>query len=167
MTESDENRLNAELRLATQHAHTTDAERAETMAQLHSARADLERANARAARAHAAGVTAQAAVAAVRRLCKLTISASVRVQAADQARDTLAVIDAITEEPSPRELRSRARSVRRTGRSTSGTWPPATSRRTTTRRSCGSARRRPRSYSAGSLSWPMSRTSTAAWAVTT
>jgi hypothetical protein len=34
------------------------------------------------------------ALAAVRRLCQLTIDASCRVQAIDQARDTLAVIDA-------------------------------------------------------------------------
>ena len=92
MTESVE-RLNAELRIANRHAHTTDAERAEAMAQLHRVQADLERANARAARAHAAAVDAEAAVAAVRRLCDLTISASVRVQAVEQARDTLAVID--------------------------------------------------------------------------
>lgn len=36
---------------------------------------------------------AEAAVARVRRLCELTIKASCRVQAIDQARDTLAALD--------------------------------------------------------------------------
>ncbi|MER6575801.1 hypothetical protein [Nonomuraea sp. NPDC001023] len=38
--------------------------------------------------------TAEAAIARVRRLCDLTIKASCRVQAIDQARDTLAALDA-------------------------------------------------------------------------
>jgi hypothetical protein len=38
-------------------------------------------------------VQAEAAIARVRRLCELTINASVRVQAIDQARDTLAALD--------------------------------------------------------------------------
>ncbi|MFF6844717.1 hypothetical protein ACFY8X_39005 [Streptomyces tanashiensis] len=85
--------LEARLRLAQQHAHTADAERAETAARLHEMQAALERANAQAARAHAAAVNAHAAVTAVRSLCDLTVEASVRVQAVEQARDTLAVID--------------------------------------------------------------------------
>jgi hypothetical protein len=83
--------------MAQQHAHRTDAERAEMEAQLHTAKAEIARANARAARARAEAVTAQAAVAEVRRLCDMTIADSVRVQAVQQARDTLAVIDSITE----------------------------------------------------------------------
>lgn len=97
MTADELRRTRARLRVAQQHAHTTDAERAETQALLHIERAATERANARAARAHADAVTAQAVVAEVRRLCDMTIAASVRVDAVDQARDTLAVIDAITE----------------------------------------------------------------------
>ncbi|MFF7190578.1 hypothetical protein ACFZAR_36410 [Streptomyces sp. NPDC008222] len=87
----------AELRLARQHAHTADAERAEIEAQLHAAKADAARANARAARSHAEAVTSQAALAEVRRLCNLTIRVSMRVQAQEQAEDTLAVIDSITD----------------------------------------------------------------------
>ncbi|MYW49624.1 hypothetical protein [Streptomyces sp. SID161] len=86
----------AHLRLAQQHAHQADAERAELEAQLHSAKAETARANARAARAHVEAVTAQAALAEVRRLCDMTIADSVRVQAVQQARDTIAVIDSIT-----------------------------------------------------------------------
>ena len=37
--------------------------------------------------------SAEAAIARVRRLCELTIAASCRVQAIDQARDTLAALD--------------------------------------------------------------------------
>ncbi|MEU8469631.1 hypothetical protein AB0F30_17185 [Streptomyces sp. NPDC029006] len=85
------------LRLAQQHAHRTDAERAEMEAQLHSAKAEAARANARAARTHAEAVTTQAALAEVRRLCDMTIADSIRVQAVQQARDTLAAIDAVTE----------------------------------------------------------------------
>jgi hypothetical protein len=85
------------LRMAQQHAHRADAERAETEAQLHTAKANTARAHARAARTHAEAVTTQAALTAVRRLCDLTISASARVDAVDQARDTLAVIDSVTE----------------------------------------------------------------------
>ncbi|MFG2359427.1 hypothetical protein [Streptomyces sp. NPDC048521] len=90
-------RTQAYLRMAQQHAHTADAERAEMEAQLLTERAVSARANARAARSQAEAVTAQAAVAGVRRLCEMTISDSVRVQAVAQARDTLAVIDSITE----------------------------------------------------------------------
>lgn len=71
--------LRAQLRLAQQHAHRTDAERAETEARLHEEQAARLRAEARTARVHAEAVTPQAAVAEVRRLCNLTISASVRV----------------------------------------------------------------------------------------
>ncbi|MEU9703046.1 nuclease-related domain-containing protein [Streptomyces sp. NPDC047981] len=85
--------LEARLRIAQQHAHTADAERAEAVARLHEAQAALERANARAARVHAEAVNVQAAVAEVRRLSTVTIEASLRVQAVEQARDTLAVID--------------------------------------------------------------------------
>ncbi|MGW4270782.1 hypothetical protein ACWEGQ_00090 [Streptomyces seoulensis] len=85
------------LRLAQQHAHRTDAERAEMEAQLYSAKAEIARVNARTARTHAEAVTVQAALAEVRRLCDMTIADSVRVQAVQQARDTLAVIDGITE----------------------------------------------------------------------
>ncbi|MFE3123697.1 hypothetical protein ACFXHD_09780 [Streptomyces hydrogenans] len=84
--------LEAQLRTAQQLAHASDANAAEAAAQLHDLQAALERANARTARAHAEAVNAQAAVAEVRRLCELTIDASVRVQAVDQARDTLAAI---------------------------------------------------------------------------
>ncbi|GGU62224.1 hypothetical protein [Streptomyces lavendofoliae] len=94
MTErSTEAALRARLLLAQRHAHTTDAERAEADARFHQAQAALERANAREARTHADAVNAHTAVAEVRRLCDLTISSSVRVQAVAQARDTLAVID--------------------------------------------------------------------------
>ncbi|MFK0288275.1 hypothetical protein ACIQVL_48560 [Streptomyces sp. NPDC090499] len=86
----------AHLRLARQHAHRTDAERAEMEALLHRQKADTAAARAQAARAHAEAVTAQAAVAEVRRLCDMTIAGSSRVQAIEQARDTLTVIDAIT-----------------------------------------------------------------------
>lgn len=91
-----EGRLRAELGTATRHAHTVDAERAETEAALLVARAEVQRARAREARARAEAVTAQAALDAVRRLCNVTIDASVRVQAVDQARDTLTVIDRAT-----------------------------------------------------------------------
>lgn len=82
--------------LAQQQAHRTDAERAETEARLHEEQAARLRAEARTARVHAQAVTTEAALAEVRRLCDLTIAASVRVDAVDQARDTLAVIDAVT-----------------------------------------------------------------------
>ncbi|MET9436936.1 hypothetical protein [Streptomyces sp. NPDC006551] len=85
--------LEARLRLAQQHVHTADAERAETAAQLLEARAMVERANAHAARTYAEAVHARAAVEAVRRLCQVTIDSSVRVQAIEQARDTLAVVE--------------------------------------------------------------------------
>jgi hypothetical protein len=87
----------AHLRLAQQHAHTADAERAEMEARLHTEQAATARATARAARAHAEAVTTQAAVAEVRRLCDMTIAESVRVDAVHQARDTLAALDSITE----------------------------------------------------------------------
>jgi plasmid stability protein len=61
--------IQAQLRLAQQHAHSVDAERAELESQL---------------------------LTEVRRLCQITIADSVRVQAVEQARDTLAVIDSIT-----------------------------------------------------------------------
>lgn len=97
MTADELKRAQARERLAQQHAHNADAERAEMAALLHTEQAATERANARAARAYAEAVTAQAALAEVRRLCDMTIDASVRVQAVEQARDTLAVIDSITE----------------------------------------------------------------------
>lgn len=97
MPRSELDQARAELRVARQHAHTTDAERAEMEARLHTEQAATARANARAARAHAEAVTAQAAVAEVRRLCDMTITDSVRVDAVHQAQDTLAVINAITE----------------------------------------------------------------------
>lgn len=97
MPRSELDQVRAELRLAQQHAHRADAERAEMEAQLHTAKADIARARASAARTHAEAVTTQAALAQVRRLCKLTIAASHRVQAVEQAQDTLAVIDSITE----------------------------------------------------------------------
>ena len=71
--------LRARLRLAQQHAHTADAERAEAAARVHDLEARLERATARTARAHAEAVNAQGAVLAVRRLCDLTVGASVRL----------------------------------------------------------------------------------------
>jgi hypothetical protein len=92
----------AELRVAQQHAHRTDAERAKAEARYHQAKAEAERANARAARTHAEAVTIAAALAEVRRLCDLTITSSIRTQAIDQARDTLAAIERITgDEPLP------------------------------------------------------------------
>ncbi len=97
MTADDLRRVQARLRLAQQHAHTANAERAEMEARLHTAQAAIARANARAARTRAEAVTAQAAVAEVRRLCDMTIEASARVQAVEQARDTLAAIDSILE----------------------------------------------------------------------
>jgi len=98
MSETEQKRLAARLRMAQQHAHTADAERAEAAARLHEVQAELERANARAARTHAESVNIKAAVTEVRRLCDLTIAASVRVQAVEQARDTLAVVDACMDE---------------------------------------------------------------------
>lgn len=98
MPRSELDQVRAELRVARQHAHRTDAERAEMEARLHTEQAATAHANARAARAHAEAVTAQAAVAEVRRLCDMTITDSIRVDAVNQARDTLAVIDAITED---------------------------------------------------------------------
>lgn len=103
-----EGRLRAELGTATRHAHTVDAERAETEAALLIAQAEVQRARAREARARAEAVTAQAALDAVRRLCNLTIDASVRAQAIEQARDTLTVIDRITAEAAPESIRTAA-----------------------------------------------------------
>jgi len=54
--------LRAQLRIARQHAHTTDAERAEAEARLLDAQAAKLRADARAARAHAAIATKTAAL---------------------------------------------------------------------------------------------------------
>lgn len=91
-----ERRLQAELRIAHQQAHAADAERAEAEAAFLEARAAILRANARAARAQAEAAAVHLAVAEVRRLSELTITSSSRVQAVEQARDTLAVIDAIS-----------------------------------------------------------------------
>jgi hypothetical protein len=91
-----EDQLRAELRAATRHAHEADAGRAETEAALLAAQADVQRARAAAARTLAEAVTDRAALDAVRRLCRLTIHASSRVQAIQQAEDTLTVIDRIT-----------------------------------------------------------------------
>lgn len=99
MTRNELAQIKAELRVARQHAHRTDAERAEADARYHRAQADAEYANARAARTHAEAVTTNAALAEVRRLCELTITASMRTQAIDQAHDTLAVIDAVMDRP--------------------------------------------------------------------
>ncbi|MFD9443452.1 hypothetical protein [Streptomyces sp. NPDC060001] len=96
MPDNEPTRTQARLRLAQQHAHRTDAELAEMEGRFHEAKAEAARANARSARTHAEAVTTQAALAQVRRLCDMTISESVRVQAVEQARDTLAVIDAVT-----------------------------------------------------------------------
>jgi hypothetical protein len=90
-------RTQALMRMAQQYAHRTDAERAELEAQLHTAKAETARAHARTARVHAEAVTTQAALAAVRRLCETTVANSSRVQAVEQARDTLAVIDSVTD----------------------------------------------------------------------
>lgn len=97
MPRTELDQLRAELRIAKLHAHQTDAERAEMEAQLHSARAETARARAHAARTHAEAVTVRAALDAVRRLCDLTISSSIRTQAIEQARDTLAAIENVTE----------------------------------------------------------------------
>ncbi len=95
MPRTELDQVRAELRLARQHAHRADAERAEADARYHQAKAEAERAKARAARTHAEAVTTQAALAEVRRLCDLTIRVSMRVQAQEQAEDTLAVIDSV------------------------------------------------------------------------
>jgi hypothetical protein len=97
MTGDELRRTQAELRLARRHAHTTDAERAEMEARLHTQIAATASADARAARSHAEAVIAHATVAEVRRLCEMTIADSVRAQAVQQARDTLAVIESIGE----------------------------------------------------------------------
>ncbi|CAM5496087.1 MULTISPECIES: hypothetical protein [Streptomyces] len=96
-------RLRAELRLARQHAHAADAERAETEARLLEARAQVLRAEARAARTHAETAGLRLAIDEARRLCEMTIDSSMRVDAVDQARDTLTVIDAAIagDKPSP------------------------------------------------------------------
>jgi len=96
MTADEIARLKAQLRLAQQHAHRTDAERAEMEAHLHTEQAARLRTEARTARTHAEAVTTQAALAEVRRLCDMTIAGSVRVDAVNQARDTLTLIDSIT-----------------------------------------------------------------------
>ena len=102
MSDDELRRLRALLRVAQQHAHRTDAERAEMEARLHTELASTARANARAARTHAEAVTVQAALSEVRRLCDMTIANSASVRAIQQARDTLAVIDSITDgEPIP------------------------------------------------------------------
>lgn len=87
--------LAARLRMATAHAHTADAERAEARADLLTEQAARLRAEAHTARVHAEAVTAYASVAEVRRFCHLTIAATSRVQAREQAEDTLKVLDAI------------------------------------------------------------------------
>jgi tRNA-dihydrouridine synthase len=94
---SDVKALRTHLRIARQHAHTTDAERAEMEARLHESKAETARAHARAARSHAEAALAYAALAEVRRLCNLTIAESVRTPAIAQARDTLTAIDSVTE----------------------------------------------------------------------
>jgi hypothetical protein len=102
MPRSELDQVRAELRVARQHAHRTDAERAEAEARYHQAKAEAERASARAARTHAEAVTTTAALAQVRRLCDMTISDSIRSDAIQQAHDTLAAINAITgNEPLP------------------------------------------------------------------
>lgn len=103
MTADDLTRTKAELRLARQHAHTADAERAETEARLLEARAQQLRAQARADRTHAETAGLLQAIDDVRRLCALVIDSSMRVQAIEQAQDTLAVIDAALagDKPSP------------------------------------------------------------------
>jgi hypothetical protein len=88
--------LRTELRIANRHAHTADAERAEMEAELLRTRAELAAARARESRTHAASVTDHVALDAVRRLSTATIEASSRVQARQQAQDTLAVIDRVT-----------------------------------------------------------------------
>jgi hypothetical protein len=93
-----EAQLRAELRLSSHHAHETDARAADAEAALLEAQAATLRAEARAARAHATAVTARATVSEVRRLCDMTIAASIRVQAIEQARDTLAIIEAISDD---------------------------------------------------------------------
>jgi len=99
---SDElRRTQAQMALAQRHAHTTDAERAEMAAQLLTQQAATERAHARASRAYAESAASRAALAEVRRLCTMTIADSVRAQAVEQARDTLAVIEGITAEDPP------------------------------------------------------------------
>ncbi|MFF8250108.1 hypothetical protein [Streptomyces griseus] len=97
MSNDDLKRARALERIATQHAHQADADRAELEARLHDAQAATLRAEARAARTAAEAVITTAALAEVRRLCDLTISGSVRTEAINQARDTLAAIDSITE----------------------------------------------------------------------
>lgn len=103
MAADETTRLRAELRLARQHAHTADAERAETEARLLEARARQLRAEARAARTHAETTGLRQAIDDVRRLCTMTIEASVRVHAVEQAHDTLTLIDAALngDKPSP------------------------------------------------------------------
>ena len=93
MTDPDEKPLEAWLRLARQHAYRTDAERADMAARLHQVQAQLEYVHAREARLHAESVHTQAALAQVRKLCDMTIHGSVRVQAVEQAQDTLTLID--------------------------------------------------------------------------
>jgi hypothetical protein len=97
MSVNELRRAEARALLAQRHAHNADAERAEMEARLHTEQAATARAHARAARAHADAVTAQTALSAVRRLCDMTIANSSRVQAVQQARDTLVVIDCVTD----------------------------------------------------------------------
>lgn len=102
MPRSELDQVRAELRVACQHAHRADAERAEAEARYLQAKVEAERANARAARTHAEAVATVAALAQVRRLCDMTIANSVRTDAIHQAHDTLAAINAITgSEPLP------------------------------------------------------------------
>ncbi|GHJ34257.1 hypothetical protein TPA0910_86900 [Streptomyces hygroscopicus subsp. sporocinereus] len=103
MTADETARLRAELRLAHQHAHTADAERAETEAQLLEARAQVLRAQAHAARTNAETAGLRLAVDDVRRLCQLVLDESARPYAREQAQDILTVIDAALagDKPSP------------------------------------------------------------------
>lgn len=91
-----EAQLRAELLLAQQHANRADADRADAEATLLEARASRQRVLAQLARVHAAAAADRAALDAVRRLCRLTIDASARVQAREQAQDTLSAIETVT-----------------------------------------------------------------------
>ncbi|MFJ2202452.1 hypothetical protein [Streptomyces violaceusniger] len=103
MNNTDLTRTKAELRLAQQHAHTADAERAESEARLLESRAQVLRAQAHASRTHAETAGLRLAIDDVRRLCALVLEESVRPHAREQAQDTLTVIDAALDgdKPSP------------------------------------------------------------------
>jgi hypothetical protein len=80
------------LAIARIHVANVEAEKVEVEALLLESRADNHRATGMAARSRASVVGLEYVLDQVRRLCQMTIQASMRVQAIEQAEDTLRVI---------------------------------------------------------------------------